>query len=148
MAICNFDHPDNMRNLHFACETISLTWFGPALLLCLGLVMCNSCKRPESISQEGLYGHWDITKAERNGKETDYLRNGFFIINPDGIMTLNITGEEEKGKYTMDHNKLILEDNRIFDIQSLRNDSMTISYAANSGSQFIFYMTKKKDDDR
>lgn len=131
-----------MRNLQFAYARISI----PTLLVTVGLMMGYSCKQPDTVSQEGLYGRWDIAKAERNGKETHYLRNGYFIINQDGTMTINITGEDETGKYIIERNKLIMSDDRTFDIQSFRNDSMNISYEVNSDSKFIFYMTRKNED--
>jgi len=80
--------------------------------------------------------------AERNGKETSYLRNGYFIIQHGGSITINITGEDEIGKYVLDKNNLVMDGNRIFEIKSLQNDSLTIRYTTNSNSQFLFYMKK------
>lgn len=129
-----------MRNLHIVSKqiTVSACWLAGILLLLV------SCKRSEEIQAEGLYGRWEITNAERNGKETSYLRNGYFIIQPGGLMTINITGEDEKGKYILEKNNLVMEGNRIFEIKSLQNDSLTIRYTTNSNSQFLFYMKKDK----
>lgn len=106
-----------------------------------------SCRQPEEIQEEGLYGRWDIIRAERNGKETGYLRNGYFIIQPDGSMTVNITGEDEKGNYAFDNNKLIMAEDKIFVIRSLKNDSLTVDYDTGN-SDFVFYMTKNMEDDQ
>lgn len=127
-----------MRNLHIVSKRISLSafWLAGILLLLV------SCKRTEEIQVEGLYGRWEITNAERNGKETSYLRNGYFIIQPGGSMTINITGEDENGKYVLDKNNLVMDGNRVFEIKSLQNDSLTIRYTTNSNSQFLFYMKK------
>ena len=84
-------------------------------------------------------------KAEKNGRETPYLRNGYFKINPDGTMTINITGEDESGRYTLDNNKLIMDKAKTFDIQLLQNDSLTVKYLANPNTQFLIFM-KKKDN--
>lgn len=127
-----------MRKLHIVSRQLLVTacWLAGILLLLV------SCKRTEELQVEGLYGRWEITNAERNGKETSYLRNGYFIIQPGGSMTINITGEDENGKYVLDKNNLVMDGNRIFEIKSLQNDSLTIRYTANSNSQFLFYMKK------
>ncbi len=65
-----------------------------------------ACKGRAGIEQEELYGKWDIAMAKRNGKETPYLRGGYFIIEPNGLMTVNITGSDERGDYNLDNNTL------------------------------------------
>ena len=135
-----------MRNLHIVYGSISLN----SIFLwgcCIAMIFLASisCKRTSEIQTEGLYGRWDISRADRNGKETSYLRNGYFIINADGTMTINITGEDETGKYVLENNKLTM-DEKVFDIQSLQNDSLTIKYDASSESHFLFYMLKRKED--
>lgn len=107
--------------------------------------MVHSCRQPAEVQEDSLYGRWDIARAERNGKETGYLRNGYFIILPDGSMTVNLTGEDEKGMYVLDNNKLIMADDKVFLIRALKNDSLTIDYDSGS-SDFVFYMTKKSED--
>ncbi|HUR31749.1 MAG TPA: hypothetical protein VMZ69_09990 [Saprospiraceae bacterium] len=105
-----------------------------------------SCKQNEDIQLESLYGKWDITKAERNGKETNYLRNGYFILKPDGNITINITGEDEHGAFALEKNRLLMGNDKIFDIQALNNDSLIVKYVSSSNSEFKFYMLKKKED--
>lgn len=105
-----------------------------------------SCRQSDTIGLEELYGKWNIGKAERNGKETLYLRGGYFIIGGDGTMTINITGEAEKGNYTMERNQLRMNDDKIFIVESLKNDSLIIKYTAASNGQFTFYMVKQKED--
>lgn len=106
-----------------------------------------SCQQSNEIQQEGLYGKWDIHKALRNGAETPYLRRGYFIIDRNGSMTVNITGTEEKGTYVFDHNKLRLKDEKDFIVESLRQDSMSIRYIMNADNTFLFYLTKKMHED-
>jgi len=81
-----------MRNLHIVIDRISFSVLQPIWLFVIVAFLFFSCKRGDNIQQEKLYGRWEITKAERNGKETSYLRRGYFIINHDGTMTINITG--------------------------------------------------------
>ena len=135
-----------MKNLHIVSGHISLNAnYKKGIMILAIFFLLIGCKRNESIQAEGLYGKWDISKAERNGKETSYLRNGYFIINPDGTMTINITGEDEKGQYILENNKLTMAE-KVFDIKTLQNDSLTIRYEASPNSHFLFYMLKRKDD--
>jgi hypothetical protein len=135
-----------MKNLHIVSGRISLNVINKKGIVIIAIFLfLSGCKRNENIQAEGLYGRWDISRAERNGKETSYLRNGYFIINPDGTMTINITGEDEKGQFTLENNKLTMEE-KVFDIKTLQNDSLTIRYDASPNSHFLFYMLKRKDD--
>ena len=131
-----------MRNLHIVSKHIVLS----ACWIAMGMLLIISCKRTEEIQTEALYGRWEITNAERNGKETSYLRNGYFVIQRDGSITINITGADENGKYVLDKNNLVMDGDRIFEIKSLQHDSLTIRYTTNSNSQFLFYMKKDNEN--
>lgn len=111
-------------------------------------ILCylHACRPADSVEQESLYGRWDIIKAERNGKETNYLRRGYFIIGQDGMMTLNITGEDEKGSYILENGKIKMEDDKIFELESLQGDSLIVSYIAASNGHFKFYMVRKDEN--
>jgi hypothetical protein len=134
------------RNLQIGLQPMSLIRFVLTGCMLTGFVFITGCKRAESIEQESLFGRWEIQKAERNGKETTYLRNGYFIMNPDGSMTVNITGEDEKGTFTLDKNKILMSGNKVFEIQAQRGDSLNVRYVSESNSEFIFHMLKKKED--
>ncbi len=138
-----------MRNLHFVVNRISFASLRvfPGYLI-LMVVLFIGCKQSDEIHQDSLTGRWDIAKAERNGRESSYLRNGYFMFNPDNTMTINITGEDEHGKYTLDNRKLIMEGDKTFEIQSLQSDSLTVKYLVSPTTQFLIYMLKKKDDDQ
>ncbi len=135
-----------MINFPSACDRISNTSYLFFALVGTIVLLLVSCKQSDDIQKENLYGRWEITKAERNGRETSYLRNGYFIINTDGTITINITGEDEIGKYSLDNNKLMMDGNKIFDIQALQDDSLTVKYIAAPNSQFLIYLLKKKED--
>lgn len=107
-----------------------------------------SCKNNSGIEQEGLYGKWDIVNAKRNGKETPYLRGGYFIIEPNGLMTVNITGSDERGDYNLENNMLTLNDEQDFLIEKLHQDSMTIRYTSDTKQTFLILLTKHKDEAR
>ena len=129
------------RQLGISRSVISL--FGLGFLF--GMLLF-ACKKKEDIQYDSLYGRWDIMRAEKNGKETSYLRNGYFVINANGTMTLNITGEDENGSYQIEKNKIVMEGDKIFDIQSLQGDTLTLRYSIPSGTDFLFFMEKRKED--
>ena len=104
------------------------------------------CKQRDPVEQAALYGKWDISRAERNGKETPYLRGGYFIINQDGSITVNITGEDEHGKFVLDKDRIRMNDNKEFEIRTLTADSLTVTYSAGTQSDFIFYMNRHEGD--
>jgi|SRR5687767_3952793 len=134
-----------MRNLLFDPNRAFFSFLLVSGMLTLLLLPNISCKQTTDIQQDSLYGRWEIMKAERNGKETDYLRNGYFIINQDGTMTVNITGQDESGKFMLEKNKLMMEGDKTFDIESLSTDSLIVKYAT-PNSQFVIYMQKKQPD--
>lgn len=136
-----------MIKLHFVVDRITLRFYSRySLWLLLIFFTLFSCKRSEEVKTDYMFGKWNITKAERNGKETSYLRNGYFIINTNGVMTINITGEDESGKYLMENNKLIMNPDKEFDIVKLEQDSMLIRYMSDSGSRFLFYLSKENEN--
>lgn len=119
----------------------------PILFLLLGMMIAFiQCKRAAHVEQAWLHGKWDIHKAERNGNETPYLRGGYMVINADGTITINITGEDERGKYVLDKEVVRMNDEKEFIIQSLTADSLTLSFQANPQSDFTFYMNRHKDE--
>jgi hypothetical protein len=123
-------------------------WFNKRMLIVLfsAVLVTWSCNQGNAIQQEGLYGKWDIHKAMRNGSETHYLRGGYFIIQPDGAMTINITGTEEKGRFKLDDHTLRLDNKKDFIVESFRQDSMAIRYIMNADNTFLFYLTRNMDE--
>ena len=120
-----------------------LYWLAFALLLPSG-----SCKKDIEVEEASLYGKWEITKASRNGKETQYLRGGYFIFQPDGMMVLNITGSEEKGAFELRGQSIDFNEEKVFDIVSYRRDTLGIRYPLSAESLFEFYLARKKDDQK
>lgn len=112
------------------------------------LLLLGSCKQDIEVQEESLYGKWEITKASRNGKETQYLRGGYFIFQPDGMMILNITGSEEKGAFELRGQRIDFNDEKVFDIMSYRRDTLGIRYPLSAESLFEFYLARKKDDQK
>ncbi len=103
-----------------------------------------SCSDRADITKEVLYGKWEINRAIRNQKETPYLRGGYFVIDPSGMMTVNITGVEEKSSFTLNNNILHLKDGKAFTIESMNRDSMSVMYQMNEETQFLIYLNKAK----
>lgn len=114
-------------------------------LLSAAVFLIISCRQPDNFEQDKLLGRWEITKAERNGRETSYLRRGYFLIERE-TMTINITGADEKGPYTVNNNKLVMGDKN-FELETVKNDTMIVTYLAGPNSEFVFHMLKKKKED-
>jgi hypothetical protein len=134
------------RNRYIHQASGGLSYISRGLTLMLILTLLCGCKQVVSIDQETLYGQWDIVKAERNGKETPYLRGGYFIIEKSGSMTVNITGSDEKGPFILQTNVLHADNNKDFIIESLMADSMMIRYVMDPGTTFLIYLHKQHDE--
>lgn len=109
------------------------------------LVLVASCKQKDTIHEESLYGKWDIVHAQRNGKETPYLRGGYFVIEKEGRIVVNINGTDEASTYTLDKGVIRTKDDRTFVLQNMKPDSMTVHFEAGPQSDFIFYMVRHHD---
>jgi len=105
-----------------------------------------SCKQGDTIQEETLFGKWDIVKAQRNGKETPYLRGGYLVIEKDGKIVVNINGTDEVTTYTLNKKVIRTKDAKDFVLQSLKPDSMTVHFVANPQSEFVFFMVRNHDD--
>lgn len=104
-----------------------------------------SCKQADTIQEETLYGKWDIVRAERNGKETPYLRNGYFVIEKAGKIVVNINGTDEVTTYTLNKKVIRTDDAKEFVLQSVKPDSMTVHFVAGPQSEFVFFMVRNHD---
>jgi hypothetical protein len=107
-----------------------------------GMLLFLSCKDSSSISTQGLNGKWEIYSAQRNGRETPYLRGGYFVFDSKGNLILNITGKEERSPFSIEDNVIVLEGKENYTIASLRNDSMDIHYVMNPENEFMFFLKK------
>ncbi|MEP6646063.1 MAG: hypothetical protein ABJC12_03165, partial [Saprospiraceae bacterium] len=133
-----------MINLNIVIDRISCAVFRKGWHFIVLLFLVIACRKGDGFEQEQLSGKWDITKAERNGRETSYLRRGYFIID-HSMLTINITGEDEKGTYSMKDNKLVMGEKN-FELIMLRNDSMIVKYRVGPHSEFLFHMVKSKEN--
>jgi len=111
-----------------------------------GIVIFLSCKPHASISTQGLNGKWEIYKANRNGAETPYLRRGYFVFDAQGMLTVNITGNDESSPYVVDDNVITTEGKSTYTITSLRSDSMDIHYVMNPENEFMFFLKKTSNE--
>lgn len=111
-------------------------------LLTLCVFAWIQCKRGDHIDSELIYGKWNIVRAERNGRETPYLRGGYFIVGRDGWLVVNITGSDEKGKFTLEDQIIRMDGDRDFVLQTVKADSLIMRYRANPQSEFLFYMLR------
>lgn len=134
-----------MRNLNIVIDRIFPAFVQTNYLLIIVFCLLYSCRSDDSIQQNELLGRWEITKAERNGRETNYLRRGYFVFDPQ-MLTVNITGADEKGSYSLHKNKIVMG-NKNFELSMVQNDTMIVKYIAGPNSEFLFHMLKKRNKD-
>lgn len=115
------------------------------ILLGLTLLLLQGCRRDPEVNEASLYGKWEVVKASRNGKETQYLRGGYFIFEPSGILRLNITGAEEKGNFLINDNAIQFNEEKTFDIAYFQKDTLSLRYPASVESLFEFNLARVKD---
>jgi hypothetical protein len=140
--------PDQANDRHIHGLAVVMSFKRLTVFTLAGILLFAACKGGADIQTEGLYGKWDIAKAVRNGKETPYLRGGYFIIEPNGTMTVNITGSEEKGPYTLRKNTLRINDEKDFIIEAQQQDSLSLRYIMNADNTFLIYLGRSKDETR
>ncbi|MBK9981259.1 MAG: hypothetical protein IPP15_02340 [Saprospiraceae bacterium] len=134
-----------MRNLNIVTDQLPCSFMHSFCLLGTAVLFLFACRQGDTFQEGQLLGRWEITKAERNGRETEYLRRGYFIIE-QSMMTINITGADEKGPYKMANNKLVMG-GKNFELEVVKNDTLIVKYLAGPNSEFVFHMLKKKKED-
>lgn len=74
--------------------------------------------------------------AERNGKRSEYLDRGYFTFEKGGRMTVNLTGAEEAGAFTIDERTLQMDGHRDYLIEKQAQDTLFIRFRINPESEF------------
>jgi hypothetical protein len=64
--------------------------FSALLLSVAALMTLSACDDPTDKNRTALVGHWELTKALRNQRETGLLADIFFDFDPDGKMLTNL----------------------------------------------------------
>lgn len=59
-------------------------------LFLLAALLATACTDTTEKNRAALLGHWELTKALRNQRETGLLANIFFDFEPDGKMLTNL----------------------------------------------------------
>lgn len=111
-----------------------------------GILFLAACRDNPSIQTQGLNGKWEIYHALRNGNETPYLRGGYFVFDAKGNLTVNITGVDETGPYTIEGDMITVKGRTSYRVQSLRKDSMDIHFVASPESEFLFFLKKASNE--
>ena len=115
-------------------------------ILLIGLIALSACRDQADIQKEDLYGKWEIRRAVRNQQLTPYLRGGYFLFQPDGSLTVNITGQDEKAAFSLRDQVLHHQSGKEFIIQSMAGDSMSVLYQLNEETTFVIYLNKIKNE--
>lgn len=98
------------------------------------LIVLNGCKSDVStvkeITQEDLYGEWEIYYAKRNGNVTKSLEKGNFVFQADNLVTSNLFNTPNSLNFTYDKGtiSIIGEPNiETLKIEKLQNDTLIVS---------------------
>lgn len=101
-------------------------------VLITAIAMCavSACKEERDVRVEELYGTWEVTAAEREGRETETLNGAIFDIGEGGQMYTNImNGRDDTGTYTFKEMTLHFDGNEpaVYEIDSIGADRMHLS---------------------
>lgn len=125
-------------------EKIKLMKHLPCLFFIVFLLYaCGADQNKKSLTQiEDLQGKWNIIKAERNGKKTMLLQDGFLSFKENSIISnINERGDTLTNNYTIDNN-LIKSDDFEYNVLYNNNDTMKVSMNIKN---FSFKLILKKE---
>lgn len=102
-------------------------------ILCLlfSSLLLPACENPTEKNQASLIGHWELTKALRNQRETGVLAGITFDFGPDGQMstTLPVTPAPLTTPYTVEKDDILqrLPVPLRYHIQSLTDSTLVLT---------------------
>ncbi len=138
--------PDRHRIVYNSTSPVVYVYIRNLFVCAAMLLLVASCRDNPTIRTQGLNGKWEIYSALRNGNETPYLRGGYFVFDAKGNLTVNITGEDETGPFSIEGDIISVKDKAKYRVQSLRNDSMDIHFVASPESEFLFFLKKATNE--
>jgi len=128
-----------------------------SVLLCLILIVLGSCTSdpkppppspPSTLPLEMLTGTWEVSDAERNGKNTAALEGIYFTFTPDEKLSsnFNLSLKERTFPYRMEGDTLIAlsEPEHPYLIQSLTENAMVLRTKMEG---YLFKLTLKIKED-
>lgn len=72
------------------------------------ILLAGACASEDEIGQEELTGTWEVTSAERNGKQTETVVGATFTFGEDGKLRTNIlNGRELTGTYRLSGDDIV-----------------------------------------
>ncbi len=108
------------------------------------LLACDTTPPKPVIQLKDLEGHWEVTKATRNGRPTESLDGAFFTFLSDGSVTSNLLGDTMTVSYSLKEDTIYQEFNTpiIYLIQEIEIPVMVVKTTLRS-TPFQFYLEKK-----
>ncbi|HMX39605.1 MAG TPA: hypothetical protein PKD78_04725 [Saprospiraceae bacterium] len=107
-----------------------------ALRILITSLLLTACDNPTEKNQASLIGHWELTKALRNQRETGVLAGITFHFGPDGQMstTLPVTPTPMTTPYVVEKNHILqrLPQPLRYHIQSLSDSTLVLTLEMSS----------------
>ena len=77
-------------------------------LLILGFFACGdeAAEEQTNIQQEQLAQRWELYAAQRNGKNTDTMRDAYLDLKADGSGVINLDGNGQDAQWSVEGNAL------------------------------------------
>ncbi|MCC6280597.1 MAG: hypothetical protein IT262_08355 [Saprospiraceae bacterium] len=103
-----------------------------------------SCEDTSEKTQAGIIGHWELTKALRNERETGTLEGVYFDFGPDGKMKTNLpVGAEVPVDYEVDKSIIIQKTPQPIRYQAVTiKDSLLVLQLEMRGMTFEMHMRR------
>lgn len=114
-------------------------------VLCLSaFIMLPSCEDSSEKTQAGIIGHWQLTKALRNERETGTLEGVYFDFGADGKMQTNLpVGAEVPVEYELDKTTIIQKTPQAIRYQAITvEDSLLVLQLEMRGMTFEMHLRR------
>lgn len=111
--------------------------------ICL-LLACEPTVTENEIKLSDIEGHWDVTRAIRDGRPTESLDGAFFNFSTDGLVTSNLLGDTLQVPFQLKGDTISQQLNSpiIYIIEEFEGPVMVVNTTLRS-TPFQFFLEKK-----
>ena len=133
-----------MNRTNFFSTALIVLFF--ALLSCNGSNSTTPEVETPKVNPAQLTGHWQVTKAVRNGQETKTLDGLFFDFSETGTIKTNLLGGETESPFELSEGKIMQKGTNplTYSVDEL-TDSQLVMNATIQGFDFALTLAKVKE---
>lgn len=116
----------------------------PVLFCLFASLTLFSCEDTSEKTQAAIIGHWELTKALRNDRETGTLQGVYFDFGADGMMQTNLpVGVEQPVEYDVDQKEIVQKSTQQIRYQALTlEDSILVLSFDMRGMTFEMHLRR------